>query len=219
MNRYILYIIFILFLVTIVLSFTMPIPEIPLLGQKARIIFYHVPTAWLVVIAFLMSMINSILYLKKQNYIYDIKALSAAELGFLFSILATITGSIWAKFSWGSFWNWDPRETSIFFLFIIYGAYFALRSAIDNPETKAKLAASYSIIAFITVPFFVFVIPRLVESLHPDPIINTRGQLNIDFNILIVFIISLISFTLLFFWVYNLRVRIEKLYYKNKFEK
>lgn len=218
MNRYFTFLIFIIFLLTIFLSFLSPIPQIPLLGERARIIFFHVPVAWLAVLAFLLSMINSILYLNKRYFIYDIKAFSSAEIGFLFSILATLTGSVWAKFNWGSFWNWDPRETSIFFLLVIYGAYFALRSAIENPETKARLSASYSIIAFVTVPFFIFIMPRIVESLHPDPIINKGGRLNVDFTILTIFIFSLVSFTLLFVWLYNLKVRIEKLYLQNKLE-
>lgn len=206
----------ILIIITLVifLAFYVNIPKIGILGEKARIIFLHVPTAWLSVLAFLLSMIYSIQYLRKKDFIYDIKAVSAAEIGFLFSILATVTGSIWAKFSWGSFWNWDPRETSIFILLIIYGAYFSLRSAIEVPEQKAKLSAVYSIIAFVTVPFFVFIMPRIIESLHPDPIINAEGKINMDGTMRIVFFSSLFGFTLLFFWILNIKIRLEKLYLK-----
>lgn len=206
----------ILTIITLVifLAFYVNIPKIGILGEKARIIFLHVPTAWLSVLAFLLSMIYSIQYLRKKDFIYDIKAVSAAEIGFLFSILATVTGSIWAKFSWGSFWNWDPRETSIFILLIIYGAYFSLRSAIEVPEQKAKLSAVYSIIAFVTVPFFVFIMPRIIESLHPDPIINAEGKINMDGTMRIVFFSSLFGFTLLFFWILNIKIRLEKLYLK-----
>lgn len=218
MKPYFTITVFIIFLLVIIFAFTIPVPQIPLLGDKARIIFFHVPTAWLSVLAFMLSMINSILYLSKRKFIYDIKALSAAEIGFMFCILATITGSVWAKFNWGSFWNWDPRETSIFFLLLIYGAYFALRSAVENPDTRARLASAYSIIAFTTVPFFVFILPRIVESLHPDPIINTQGKLNIDSRMLILFLASLIGFTLLFIWIYKIKIRIEMLYFKNQFK-
>lgn len=206
----------ILIIITLVifLAFYVNIPKIGILGEKARIIFLHVPTAWLSVLAFLLSMIYSIQYLRKKDFIYDIKAVSAAEIGFLFSILATVTGSIWAKFSWGSFWNWDPRETSIFILLIIYGAYFSLRSSIEVPEQKAKLSAVYSIIAFVTVPFFVFIMPRIIESLHPDPIINAEGKINMDGTMRIVFFSSLFGFTLLFFWILNIKIRLEKLYLK-----
>lgn len=192
-------------------GFLLPLPFIPGLEEKARIIYFHVPMAWLSVLAFFMSMIFSIKYLRTKDSNNDIKAYSAAGLGFLFCILATITGSLWAKFSWGSFWNWDPRQTSIFILLLVYGAYFSLRSAIDQLEQKAKLCSVYSIIAFVTVPFFIFIMPRIIETLHPDPIINTQGEINMDVAMLIVFLLSLITFTLLYFWIFNIKVRLEKL--------
>ena len=75
------------------------------------------------------------------------------------------------------YWNWDPRQTSIFILLIIYGAYFLLRSAVEDEERRARMASVYSILAFISVPFLVFIIPRIYMSLHPDPLINVEGQL------------------------------------------
>ena len=203
-------------LAVMILTFTVPIPESPGLGQMARIIFLHVPTAWLSVLAFLLSMIYSVQYLVKKDIVYDIKAYSASGIGFLFCILATVTGSLWAKFMWGSFWNWDPRETSIFILLLIYGAYFSLRSAIENREQKAKLSSVYAIIAFVTVPFFIFILPRIVQTLHPDPLINTTGKINMDSSMLRVFLFSLFSFTLLFVQILNLKIRLEKLYFINQ---
>jgi heme exporter protein C len=193
----------------IVAGLIAPIPFIPGLEDKARVIYFHVPMAWLSVVAFLISMVNSVKYLKKKENLYDIRAYSSAGLGLLFCILATVTGSLWAKFNWGSFWNWDPRETSIFILLLIYGAYFALRSAIDSPEQRAKLSSVYAIIAFVTVPFFIFIMPRIVETLHPDPIINSRGKISMDGVMMVIFLSSLFGFTLLFFWLYNLKTRIE----------
>src|SRR3989304_9472993 len=101
------------------------------LEQNAKIIFFHVPTAWLTVIAFLMSTVFSVQHLRKKNLDYDAKSYAAAQLGMIFCILATVTGSVWSKFAWGSFWSWDPRQTRIFPLLLIYGAWFALRSAIE----------------------------------------------------------------------------------------
>ena len=131
-------------------------PLIPGLEEKAKIIFFHVPTAWLSVIAFLTAMVYGVKYLVKKNLDDDAKSNSALQLGMVFAILATVTGSIWAKFTWGAFWHWDPRETSIFILLLIYGSLFALRSAIENEDKRARLSAVYSIIAFLTVPFFIF---------------------------------------------------------------
>jgi heme exporter protein C len=139
------------------------------LGNTGRIIIMHVPAAWLSVLAFGVAAIYSGLYLRRRRAEDDDRAVAAVEQGFLFSILATATGSIFAKVVWGSFWNWDPRETSILILLLIYGAYFALRSAIDDGERRRQLAAVYAALAFVTVPLLIFVVPRLAESsLHPN---------------------------------------------------
>lgn len=186
-------------------------PLIPGLGQLSRIIFYHVPTAWLAAIGFLTAMVYGLKYLKNQNMDDDAKSLAALQLGFIFCILATLTGSIWAKFSWGSFWHWDPRETSIFVLLLIYGALFALRSAIENEDKRAKLSAVYSIISFLTVPFFVFIMPRIMTGLHPGSADDATAGPVVNFhmngNMLFVFFTSLFAFTLLFFWMWKVGYR------------
>nr|HMT12906.1 cytochrome C biogenesis protein [Ignavibacteria bacterium] len=107
--------------------------------------------------------------------------------------------------------NWDPRQTSIFVLILVYGAYFALRSAIESEEQRAKLSSVYSILAGITVPFFIFIFPRIVDSLHPDPIVNSTGKVKMNTSMLLVFLSSLAGFTGLFVWMLNLRIRISKL--------
>ncbi len=207
----------------LILGISMPIGYIPGLGDKARILYFHVPMSWLAVLAFFMSMWYGIMYLRKKDMKYDIKSTSAAELGFAFSILATVTGSIWARFSWGSFWNWDPRETSIFVLLLIYGAYFSLRSALEIEERRATLSAVYSIVAFVTVPFFVFIMPRMMTGLHPGegspaPIVNPNGKMYMEPSMQVVFFASLIGFSLLYVWLFKLRSRIGILSYNNHSE-
>jgi len=187
------------------------LPIIPGLEEKARIIFFHVPTAWLSVLAFVSSMIFAVRYLRKRDLDEDVKSASAAGLGFLFCLLATITGAIWAKFSWGTYWNWDPRQTSIFVLLLIYGAYFALRSAVESDEKRATLAAAYSIIAAVTMPFFIFIMPRMLSSLHPEPILNTQAKVQMNATMLVVFLASLAGFTGLYFWMWNLHVRARRI--------
>jgi heme exporter protein C len=187
------------------------LPIVPGLEDKARIIFFHVPVAWVTVLAFLSSMAYGIKYLRTKEFDYDLKSVSAAALGFVFCIIATITGAIWAKFTWGSFWNWDPRETSIFVLLLIYGAYFALRSSVEIEDKRANLSAVYSIIAGATVPFFIFIMPRIVSSLHPDPIINPQAKIHMNSTMLIIFLASLIAFTFIYLWMFNLRIRLVRL--------
>ena len=216
MNTFYKYAVFLIISLVIVAGIVLPIPNIPALGDKARVLYFHVPMSWISVVAFVMSLWYAVRFLKSKEISYDIKSFSAAQLGFLFCILATATGSLWAKFNWGSFWNWDPRQTSIFILLLIYGAYFALRSAIDAEEQKARLSSVYAIIAGITMPFFIFIMPRLVETLHPDPIINNSGKINMDTSMLIIFLTSLLGFTFLFLWCLNLKIRIERLNQKHE---
>ena len=188
------------------------LPVIPGLEEKARIIFFHVPTAWLSVVAFLTSMVYAVQYLRTRDLACDIRSSAAAGLGFMFCILATLTGAVWAKFNWGSYWNWDPRETSIFVLLLIYGAYFSLRSAVETEEKRATLSSAYSIIAAVTVPFFIFIMPRIMTGLHPGAKGDPDGagpvvEFKMSPNMRVIFFSSLIAFTLLFYWMFTLRVR------------
>jgi heme exporter protein C len=200
------------------------LPVIPGLGERARLIFFHVPTAWLSVIAFLTGMFFSIRYLRRREPLDDLRSSAAAGLGFLFCLLAAFTGAIWAKFNWGSFWNWDPRETSIFVLLLIYGAYFSLRSAIDNQEKRSALSAVYSILAAVAVPFFIFVLPRITAGLHPGSKGDPDGagpvvQFQMSPNMRVIFFASLIAFTLLFVWMFQLRVRTGRLEMEREHER
>ena len=182
-------------------------PVIPGLEERARILFFHVPMSWTAVVAFVVSMAYGIKFLVTKNLSADVRSVSSSGLGFLFCLLATLTGSIWAKFNWGSFWNWDPRETSIFILLLIYGAYFALRSAIDDDMKRATLSAVYAVIAGVTVPFFIFIMPRIMASLHPEPLVNSQGQVHMNGSMLTVFLCSLAGFTALYFWMLDLKAR------------
>ena len=196
----------------------MTFPMIQGLGELGRNMLFHVPMSMVAFIAFLMGTIYSILYLVKKDFDFDRRARASSAAGTLFTILATVTGSIWARFSWGTFWNWDPRETSIFILLLIYGAYFMLRSLLEESEDKkARIAAVYNIIAFVSVPFLMFVVPRITNSLHPGgggteaPIINLSGQTHTDRTLLNMHWISVILFLCVFLWIKDLYTRILRL--------
>ena len=221
MNKYLKFLLMGGMLFVIIAGITFPIvvqpkhwfefPIIPGLEEKARIIFFHVPTAWLSVLAFLTPMVFGVKYLKHKDLDDDARSLAALQLGLVFSILATITGSVWAKFNWGTFWNWDPRETSIFILLLIYGSLFALRSAIENEDKRARLSAVYSIFAFLTVPFFIFIMPRIMTGLHPGSANDDNAGPVIDFkmdsSMRLVFFVSLAAFTLLYYWMWKLAAK------------
>ena len=207
---------------------TVPVPQglfefpiVPGLEEKARNIIFHVPISWTTTLAFIMSMLYGIMYLRKKDIEYDIRSVTAAGLGTMLCILATVTGMTWAKFSWGSFWNWDPREVSIFILLLIYGAYFVLRSAVDEESKRATLSSVYSVIAGITVPFFIFIMPRLLGGLHPGSAGDEQGkgpvlEMKMHPNMRIVFFASLIGFTVLYFWMYNVKLRANRIEHQLK---
>ncbi len=182
------------------------LPYIPALGQYVRMFGIHVPLAWVAVLAYLFTLVFSIKFLVKKEVLDDIIVRASAMLGTLFCIAATVTGMLWAKESWGSYWSWDPRQTSIFVLLLIYFAYFILRASIENPESKRIVTAAYAVIASISMPFFIFVLPRISSGLHPGsaddtlggPIIST-GKSMLDSSLLFSFSASMFAFSLAFF--------------------
>jgi heme exporter protein C len=188
-------------------------PLVPMLEETTRVLYFHIPAAWVTVVALGWSMIHSALYLWKRDLRNDDHAAAAAELGLLFCIMATVSGALWAKAMWGAYWNWDPRETSIFFILLLYSAYLALRGSIEGDEKRARLSAIYSVVAFVAVPFLVFVVPRMNETLHPNLIVREGGRTKFDMDPMIrwCFLSMLAGFTVLFFWLQSLRVRVTRL--------
>lgn len=192
-------------------------PYIVGLEERARIMFFHVPLSWIATIAYFLAMLASIRMLRTRSLVHDDVAASTAALGTLFTVLATLTGAVWAKFNWGTFWNWDPRQTSIMLLLLIYAAYFLLRSTIDESERRARLSAVYAIVAFPTVPFLIFVLPRLLPGLHPGsaddtnlgPLLSPRSDA-INPTKTAVFGLALFAFTLVFAWLVNIRLRLVR---------
>lgn len=197
-------------------SFFYAQPAEGFIGESSRIVFFHVPTAWVCFLAFMASCVSSVMYLWRRDPIDDIRASVSAGLGLLYAVLATVTGAIFARIMWGAYWNWDPRQTSITIVLLIYAAYFALRGATPDPERRATLAAVYAILAFVTVPFLIFIVPRIYFSLHPDTIINTRGANEFDSRYTQVLMASLAGFTGLSVWLYSLGCRIEALRHRRE---
>jgi heme exporter protein C len=198
--------------VVIVLSFIMP-PPLPgqTWSEASRIFYYHVPQALIAFVAFASATVYGVIHLKRKDLLADGKAALAAEFGLMFCILATITGAIFARIAWGSFWNWDPRETSILILLIIYGAYFALRQGVTQPERRATFSSVYLILAFVTVPFLGFVIPRIHESLHPGDTLVSGGMINIGGHVAFIFFSAVFCFLCIYLWMFNIGSRILRL--------
>lgn len=199
------------------------LPLIPALEERARNIFFHVPVAWVAQLAWIIATVFAIMYQRKGKFEYDTIASSAAAVGALFALLATVTGSLWAKFNWGSFWNWDPRQVSIFIVLIIYGAYFALRSAISSAEQRARISSIYIELLLLPLTYFIFVYPRTRPGLHPGaegdgtmgPVIDP-AKLWLDTVKQVYFALGFFAMTLLYFWLTNLSVRSRLLELRQK---
>lgn len=189
-------------------------PPAAVLGESSRILYLHVPIAWVSALAFAVAGAFAIAFLADRTgrvRLLDEKAHHSAELGFLFAVLATATGAVWARAAWGSYWNWDPREMSITFLLLIYVAYFSLRASLAGNPARGRICASYLIIAMAAAPFFIFVMPRLYPSLHPDPVINPDRKVHLDGRMQITLAIAVCSFTLLYAYLMHLRARIASI--------
>ncbi len=180
----------------------MTFPLIPALRERARNIFFHVPAAWIATMAWFVAAFYALRYTRRKDIDDDVRASSAAAVGFLFCATATISGSIWSRFDWGSFWNWDPRQVSIVVVLMIFGAYFALRSALETREVRARISSVYILLMALPVLFFIGVFPRLMKTLHPN-------NLTLNTEMSLLFPVAALSLTLLYFWLTNLTVRIR----------
>ena len=136
------------------------------LSGSFRIFFFHMPIAITSYLAFVVVFVSSVFYLREKALKWDIYARSAAEIGALFSFLVLVTGSIWAKDAWGWYWIWDLRLTTSLVLFLVYLAYLMLRKSLEEPEKRARLAAVFGIVGFVSVPLS-FLSIRLWRSAHP----------------------------------------------------
>lgn len=179
------------------------------LGTNGLTVFVHVPCAWVGSLFLALSALCSWRYLRHGSPRFDAQAAAGARVGLLFSVLATVTGAIFAKYTWGHYWNWDPRQTTMTVVLMIYIAYFALRSSIERWQIKARLSAAYSTLAGLAMPLFVYVLPRVYPSLHPSPVIASPGRLSMDSTMLMFLVTASLTFTLLAVHLWRLDWRID----------
>lgn len=176
------------------------------LGDSFKIFYFHVPLAWVAYLAFFVVFVSSILYLRTREQKWDVFASSSAEIGVIFCGLVLITGPIWAKDAWGVWWAWDPQLTTALVLWLLYVAYLMVRSAVPEPERRARLAAVFGIVAFIGVPLSHFSV-RIWATLHPAVV---RGG-QIEGYPVYVLLVNILAFTLLYVYLFSTRMDIERM--------
>ena len=184
----------------------------PLERYAQRIFYFHVPTWWVGFLAFVVAAGAAVLYLVTGHERWDVIGLSSVEVGVAFTTMGLVTGSIWAKPTWNTWWTWDPRLTTAAIGWLLYVGYLMLRGAIDNPERRARFAAVFSIIAFLAVPIN-FMAIRWWRTIHPVVVgassPDAQGGFMIGPTIRMVFFFCLFTFTVLYCALLLLRVRTE----------
>jgi heme exporter protein C len=184
------------------------------MGQVQRVFYFHVANAWVGMLGFMVAAIAGIAFLRKGDRKWDIVGLSAIEISFVFFFTAIVSGSIWARGSWGTWWTWDPRLTTAAICELVYAAYFLLRQGIEDPDRRARFGAVYAILSFISVPL-TFISIRIFRTIHPVIIgsggSGAAGSFDMSPKMLHTFIFSLITFSIIFADLLWHRIRLGKL--------
>jgi heme exporter protein C len=177
------------------------------MGDTQRIFYFHVAAAWTAFLAFFLVFLASIAYLRTKAVRWDILAVSAAEIGIVFTSVTLASGSVWARSAWGTWWTWEPRLTTTLMLWLIYVSYLLLRGMVEEPNRRAAFAAVFGIIGFVDVPI-VFMSIRWWRTLHPQ-VVGTEG-FNMEATMLPALFLSVAAFTVVFLYLLLLRTGLER---------
>lgn len=202
----------ILLIYTIIAGLLMEVPRQFILNETIRNLFFHVPMWFSMIFLFLMSTIYSIKNLSSGNLIHDRKAVELVNVGIVFGILGTITGSIWAKFTWGAWWTNDIKLNGSAITMLIYLAYIVLRGSLEDEQKRARISAVYNIFAFVLLIVFIGILPRMADSLHPGNGGNPGfNNYDLDDNMKMVFYPAVLGWILLGWWISTIRIRISSI--------
>jgi heme exporter protein C len=203
----------ILILYTLVWGLVNPVPRLHILNETIRNVYYHVPVWFAMLFLMSVSLIYSIKTLSSSIQINDTKAYNAALVGFFFSLPGMATGSLWAKFTWGTWWTFqDPKLNGVAISILIYLAYFILRASVDDELKRARIAAVYNVFAFVMMNVFIMVMPRLTDSLHPGNGGNPAfGKYDLDSNMRMVFYPAVIGWILFSYWLFEIKNRLTSI--------
>ena len=177
-------------------------------GDSMRIMYIHVPSAWFALMAYTILAGSSVLWFITRNPIFSIIARSIAQIGMIFTLISLVTGSIWGKPTWGVWWVWDARLTSMLLLFFLYLAYIFLWQSITNKDLASKISAALAIVGFVNIPIIKFSVDWW-NTLHQPATISKLSAPSIDISMMVpLFIMTLATFLFLV-TVFFIRLRIE----------
>ncbi len=175
-------------------------PTEAVMGDVQRVFYFHIGTAWVGLLGFIVAAIAGIAYLVSKNMLWDRFEVAAVEVSAVFFFITIALGSIWARPVWNTWWTWDPRLTTAAITELIYIAYFMLRQGIDEPEKRARFGAVYTLLGGISAPI-TFMVIRLFRTIHPVVIGAANGdqaKMNMDGDMKIAFFFALFAFTVIF---------------------
>lgn len=186
------------------------VPAREILNETIRNLYFHVPMWFTMIALFAGSSYYAVLYLRSNNIRHDILSAAMAYTGIFFSVLGMLTGMEWAQYTWGAAWSNDPKQLGTALSMLTYFAYWVLRSGIKDEDKRAKISAVYNIFIFALMIPLIFILPRLVDSLHPGNGGNPAfSNYDLDSNMRIVFYPAVIGWILLGFWMSSLLSRLQ----------
>ena len=184
-----------------------------IMGQVQRVFYFHVANAWVGMLGFLVAAIAGVAFLRTSDHKWDIVGMAAVEISFVFFLIAIISGSIWARGSWGTWWTWDPRLTTAAIVELVYAAYFMLRQGVEDPDRRARYAAVYAALSFISVPL-TFISIRILRTIHPvlfGGANSGSGTFDMTSKMLVTFMFALFTFSFIFADLLWHRIRLGRL--------
>ena len=203
----------ILFLVALGMVFLFAPLEVTM-NYVQKIFYFHIANAWVGMLGFLAAAVAGVVYLVKHDQKWDIIELAAVEISLVFFLIAIITGSIWARPTWGAYWTWEPRLTTAAILEMVYIAYLLLRQGMDDPDRRARFSAVYTLVGAISVPI-TFMSIRLFRTIHPV-VIGTNsaastGGFDMTSKMLVTMFFALFTFSVIFVTLFWNRIRLGQL--------
>jgi heme exporter protein C len=196
----------VLFVVGLYLGFTAP-PDYQQ-GETVRIMFIHVPAAWLAMMCYTVIAISSAGSLIWRHPLADVSAKAAAPIGAAFTLLALVTGCLWGKPMWGAYWVWDARLTSVLVLFFLYLGLIALWDAIEEPSRAGRAAAILALVGFVNIPIIKFSVDWWNTLHQPASVMKLSGS-SIHPALLVPLLIMALAYTTLFIWLHAKAMRAE----------
>ncbi len=197
---------------SVVAGFIGPVPELHILNESIRNVYFHVPMWFSMLILYLISVIYSVKYLNSGDIKHDIMAVEAVNTGIIFCFFGLLTGMQWANITWGEPWPNDPKLNGSAIATLMYLAYLVLRNALDEEQKRAKISAVYNIFAFPIMVVLLYILPKLTDSLHPGSGGNsTFGELDMDNYMRPVFYSAVVGWILTGAWVCTIRYRLRLL--------